>query len=290
MYFPVSGVEVFPLWPAACAFGISLFCSMSGISGAFLLLPYQVSVLGYVSPGVSATNQIFNILACPAGVWRYAREGRLLAPLALLIAAGTLPGVFIGAWLRMTALAGAKSFMLFMAAVLAYLGIRMLLQKPKAKGAKPGACQISSHSWRGFSFTYAGEAYNVKAAPLAALSFAIGIIGGAYGIGGGAIMAPFLVSGLGLPVHAISGATLLATFLTSIAGVAFYSLLAWAWAYPWAAPDWGLGALLGLGGIFGMYCGATLQKYIPPRVLRFFMLIVIFFMAAHYTLKALGLE
>lgn len=286
MYFPTSGVEVFPLWPVACSFGISLFCSMSGVSGAFLLLPYQISGLGYITPGVSATNQIFNILACPAGVWRYAREKRLLIPLALFVAAGTLPGVFIGALLRMTVLATARKFMLFVALVLLYLGIRMLFQKSRAL-ARSGQCEVISASWRGFSFKFSGEPYAVNGMALTGLSFVVGIIGGTYGIGGGAIMVPFLVAFFGLPVYAIAGASLFATFLTSIAGVAFYSLIAWLWHYPWAAPDWGLGALLGLGGILGMYCGASLQKYIPPRALRLILLLIVLLMAIFYLFKAL---
>lgn len=286
MYFPVSGVEVFPLWPAASAFAISLFCSMSGISGAFLLLPYQISVLGYVTPGVSATNQIFNILACPGGVCRYAREGRLLIPLALFIACGTLPGVFIGAILRLTILATTRKFIIFVGLVLLYLGIRILQKRKSASGS--GVCQVLSASWRGFSFAFSGQTYHVNGAALALLSFIVGIIGGIYGIGGGAIMVPFLVAFFGLPVYAIAGASLFATFLTSIAGVGFYSLLAFYWNYPWAAPDWGLGALLGAGGIFGMYCGASLQKFVPASILRFCLLVVIFFMATSYLWKGLA--
>lgn len=289
MYFPVSGVEVFPLWPCASAFAISLFCSMSGISGAFLLLPYQITILGYIAPGVSATNQIFNILACPAGVWRYAREGRLLLPLALFIAAGTLPGVFIGAILRMTALASARNFMFFVALVLLYLGIRMLFQKGKKSLSTSGTCRVITVSLRGFSFTFGNQTYSVNGFGLTVLSFLVGIIGGTYGIGGGAIMVPFLVAFFGLPIYAIAGASLFATFLTSIAGVGFYSFLAWFWQYPWAAPDWSLGLLFGLGGIGGMYCGAALQKYVPAALLRFLLLVIIFFMATSYILKAAGL-
>ena len=50
MYFPVSGVEVSPLIPLAVSFVVSFFTSMGGISGAFLLLPFQMSVLGFTSP------------------------------------------------------------------------------------------------------------------------------------------------------------------------------------------------------------------------------------------------
>ena len=81
MHFPVSGVET-PFWlPPLVALVISFFTSMGGVSGAFLLLPFQVSYLGYTAPSVSATNQVFNVVAIPSGVYRYIREGRMVWPL-----------------------------------------------------------------------------------------------------------------------------------------------------------------------------------------------------------------
>ena len=100
MFFPVSGIECHPLVPVLAAMGISFVTSMGGLSGAFLLLPFQMSFLGYTSPGVSATNHLFNVLACPGGIVRYAREGRLLWPLALTVAVGTLPGIVLGSLIR----------------------------------------------------------------------------------------------------------------------------------------------------------------------------------------------
>ena len=66
---------------------------MGGISGAFLLLPFQVSVLHFTSPAVSATNFVYNIVAIPSGVYRYMKEGRMAWPLAWIVIIGTLPGV-----------------------------------------------------------------------------------------------------------------------------------------------------------------------------------------------------
>jgi uncharacterized membrane protein YfcA len=94
MIFPVSGVEVNPIVPFAVALIVSFFTSMGGVSGAFLLLPFQVSFLNYTAPSVSATNHVFNIVAIPSGVYRYIREGRMLWPLTWAVIIGTLPGVF----------------------------------------------------------------------------------------------------------------------------------------------------------------------------------------------------
>ncbi len=92
MLFQTAGIEVSPWVPPLVAFGISFFTSMGGVSGAFLLLPFQMSVLGYTNPSVSATNQLFNIVAIPSGVYRYWQEGRMVWPLTWIVVAGTLPG------------------------------------------------------------------------------------------------------------------------------------------------------------------------------------------------------
>jgi hypothetical protein len=54
--------------PPVAAFIISFFTSMVGISGAFLLLPIQISFLGLTGPAVSATNLVFNLIAIRLGL------------------------------------------------------------------------------------------------------------------------------------------------------------------------------------------------------------------------------
>ena len=90
MYFPVAGIEVNPIVPPLVAFVVSFFTSMGGVSGAFLLLPFQMSFLGYTTPSVSATNQLFNIVAIPSGVIRYIREGRMVWPLTVVVILGKI--------------------------------------------------------------------------------------------------------------------------------------------------------------------------------------------------------
>lgn len=47
MTFPLSGVQTWVILPPLVAFIVSFFTSKGGVPGAFLLLPFQVSVLGY---------------------------------------------------------------------------------------------------------------------------------------------------------------------------------------------------------------------------------------------------
>ncbi|MDP1653182.1 MAG: sulfite exporter TauE/SafE family protein [Rhodocyclaceae bacterium] len=269
MFFEVAGIST-PLWlPPLSGFVLAFFCSMVGISGAFLLLPFQMSVLGYVSPSVSATNLVFNLVAIPSGVWRYAHEGRMDWPLARLIALGTLPGLLAGWWLRLHWLADPRSFKLFVGLVLGWLALR-LFQELRSGRRAPAIDKT--------------EAKAFPARAIFLMSLGIGVIGGAYGIGGGSLMAPVLVAVFGLSVHAVAGAALFGTFVTSVVGVLLYQFLP-APAGMTTQPDWPLGILFGLGGAAGMYLGARAQKHVPQRALKIGLALVLTGLAAGYVIQ-----
>jgi len=90
----------------AAAFVIAVAATPAGISGAVLLLPFQVSVLGTPSPAVTPTNLLYNVVA------------------------GTLPGVIAGSVIRVELLPGPHVFDLIAGAVLAPLGIWLALTRP----------------------------------------------------------------------------------------------------------------------------------------------------------------
>lgn len=275
MYFPVSDIVVNPLFPPFIAFTVSFFCSMGGISGAFLLLPYQVSFLGITTPGVSATNHFFNVIATPSGLYRYFKEKRFVWPLTCIIIAGTLPGLVVGTFLRLTIFMDAGRFKVFVGLVLLYIGIRLAisLKKDKKKtspstSSKGNKTVVVLH-WdiKKFSFSYDDRVYTCTTLKLITLSTIVGIVGGIYGVGGGAIIAPFLVAIFRLPVHVIGGSTLMATFITSLWGSILFYFLAPFYPSLHVSPDWKLGLLLGLGGVLGIYCGARCQKYVSGRII-----------------------
>lgn len=319
MLFETAGIEVAPWIPPLVAFVISFFTSMGGVSGAFLLLPFQMSFLGYTAPSVSATNQLFNIVAIPSGVCRYWQEGRMVWPLAWIVVAGTLPGVLFGAIVRVQYLPDPKEFKIFAAAVLLYIGIRMIrdLLGRSVGGQKMVQCdrriqemvhsqrvqetasqipdsgrqsvvRVTHFNLRRFGYTFYGEQFDVSTPGIFTLSLVVGIVGGIYGIGGGAIIAPFFVTFFGLPIYTVAGVALLGTFVTSVAGVAFYQAIAPLYPGMSVAPDWQLGVLFGLGGMAGMYLGARCQKYVPARKIKWMLAGIIVFTAVSYVVAVLG--
>ncbi|MBT7695823.1 MAG: sulfite exporter TauE/SafE family protein [Desulfobacterales bacterium] len=312
MHFSISGIDIAPYIPFTVALVVSFFSSMGGVSGAFLLLPFQVSILGFDSPSVSPTNLVYNIVAIPSGVYRYIREGRMAWPLAIIITVGTLPGVFIGALIRVRYLPDPGNFKMFVGCVLLYIGIRLFKSLFENKGVnaekakelekrfnkraddiRKGIIKASdlkaeirtiNYSLTKYTYSFYGETFSFNAAWLILLTFVVGIVGGTYGIGGGAIIAPFLVAFFGLPIYTIAGAALLGTFVTSIAGVVFYTIIAPYYAHTGLAisPDWFLGGLFGAGGFVGMYFGARLQKYIPAKIIKILLGLAISFLSIKY--------
>ncbi len=299
MYLSVSGLEINPLLPPLISFAVSLVTSTGGVSGAFLLLPLQVSVLGFATPSVSATNHLYNVVAIPGGVFRYVREGRMVWPLTWAVILGTLPGVCLGAYLRIKFLPDPRLFKLFVAAVLAYIASRMVLDLVGkrgrtgktgggGKGERMSPVTVLQFDARRIAYRFQGVEYAAPTMGIGLLCLVVGVIGGTYGIGGGSIVAPFFVTVFGLPVHTIAGAALMGTFVTSVAGVGFYELLAPFYPEMAVRPDWTLGILFGLGGLAGTYLGARVQRFVPARVIKGVLAGCLLFVVGKYLLEFLS--
>ncbi len=223
---------------ALIAFAVATITTPAGVSGAVLLVPVQVSILGVPNPALTPTNLLYNVIATPGAMLGYRGFDRALVR---LLAAGTVPGVIVGAILRVTLLDGPQEFFGVIAAVLLPLGVWLLLDRPaRQRPAREGR--------------------------IVALALAVGLIGGIYGIGGGSLLAPLLV-GMGMSVLAVAPATIAVTFLTSVVGVVAFAFLSLTQSGS-IAPDWSLGIALGLGGLAGGFCGARLQGRLPEALIR----------------------
>jgi uncharacterized membrane protein YfcA len=251
--------------------------------------------MNYTSPSVSGTNQLFNIVAIPSGVWRYMKEKRMVWPLTWAVIIGTLPGVLIGAWVRIVYLPNPKYFKFFAGLVLCYIGIRLLAdiiksKKVSAKVQTANAANPTSDfivtdtrfSFRRVEYKFGGQKFAFSVPGVFLLCVIVGIIGGIYGIGGGSIIAPFFVAFFHLPVYTVAGAALMGTFVTSVAGVIVFQVLAPFYPNMCVAPDWPLGALFGVGGLCGMYLGARCQKYIPANIIKSILCFCVLYVAGRY--------
>ena len=243
-------VEVVAL---VAAFAIALITTPAGVSGAVLLLPFQVSVLGTPSPAVTPTNLLYNVVASPGAIWRYWRQGQTGGSLTWLLLAGTLPGVIAGSVIRVYVLPGPVVFDFVVAAVLIPLGAWLALTQ--VAPARPGRRR------------------RLPRAAIGLIAAVAGCVGGIYGIGGGSILAPILVAD-GRPPSQVAPAALSSTFVTSLAGVVTFSILS-LHQHGSVAPDWPTGIALGAGGLAGAYTGARLHARMPETIIRRLLALVV---------------
>jgi uncharacterized protein len=218
------------------AFGLLLavLTAPVGVSGAVFLLPVQLDVLRVPSPAVTPTNPLFNIVATPGALLRYLRQGQLNGPLVRQLVLAAVPGMVIGALVRVWLVPGGGVFRLIVAAVLLPLGTWL--------------------TWSTLRRQRPAAAVRLSGPVIGALAFAVGVVGGIYGIGGGSILAPILV-GAGLPIARVAPAAMACTFLGSVAGVCTYAVLGLT-EPGMVSPLWSVGLACGSGGLIGAYVGA----------------------------------
>lgn len=248
------------------AFVIALITTPAGVSGAVLLLPVQVSLLDVPSPAVTPTNLLYSVVATPGGLLRYWQAGSLRERLARILVLGTLPGVVVGAIVRVEWLSGPRAFLVVVAAVLLPLGSWLA-----TAGSRPRSRRA---------------AVRPSARGVIPLALAVGVVGGIYGIGGGSILAPILLA-LGFSVVEVAGAALAATFVTSLAGVVTYQLIQLRHGGT-IAPDWVLGLAMGASGLAGSYLGAHVQPRVPDRLIRRVLGVLVVAIAVRYLVEGLA--
>jgi uncharacterized membrane protein YfcA len=254
------------------AYLLAVIATPAGVSGAVLLLPFQVSVLGTPSPAVTPTNLLYNVVATPGAIYRYWRQGQTGGSLAVRLIAGTLPGVIAGSVIRVELVPSERAFDLVVAAVLSPLGIWLALTRPP-RADPPDVVR--------------SRCRRLPAPVVVALAAVVGCIGGIYGIGGGSILSPILI-GTGRRPAEVAPAALSSTFVTSVAGVITFLILSLRDHGP-VAPDWSIGIALGIGGLAGAYTGARVQARLPELTIRRTLGVLVVAIGIRYLLSGIAL-
>jgi uncharacterized protein len=182
----------------------------------------------------SPTKRILTKLA--GALLRYRTQAPLRSALTTVLLIGALPGVVIGAILRVFLIPGPEVFRLLVAGFLLPIGIWLCVQRNRRATA--------------YNSTPMSPNFTT------AIAFSVGIVCGIYGIGGGSLPTPILV-GRGMPVATVAPATLVSTFITSAVGAITYVLLPVATAGHHIAPNWTVGLVAGVVGLVGGYLRAA---------------------------------
>ena len=240
------------LWLFIMAFVASVFGSMVGLGGGFIVVPVLRLFFGLSPPVAAGTSLALVIANSAGGSASYLLQRRVDLRTGWFVAAGGIPGGILGAIAVKNS--SPRVFDWLFAAFLVLVSADIVINRRKRSQQTNGA----------------------PAKPLAtlAMGLVVGFVSSLFGVGGGVILVPSLLFFTALPVHAISATSQFAILLTSPVGFIAHALqrdIAWPYVIPLAA-----------GGLLGGPVGARLSLSVKSRTL---MLCV----AAALTVAALAL-
>ncbi len=200
---------LFSLELFAAAFVASIFGSMVGLGGGFILVPIMRLFMGFPPAYAAGTSLVLIVANSASGAFAYLLQRRVHLKIGLLVAAGGLPGSVLGAIASVHI-----SPLLFdsaLAALLIAVAIDMAWNAKRRMAGRVEHQRVASI--KGMSYRGA-----------LALGFVVGIFSSLFGLGGGIVVVPALLYFSELPVHAISATSHFAILLTSPIGLAVHAL------------------------------------------------------------------
>lgn len=222
----------------ALALGISVFGTLVGLGGGFLLVPLLRLIFG-LPPAITAGSSLALVVTNNATASiAYFRQRRIALETGLLIALGGLPGSVLGALVVRTM--STRLFDWLLAILTLAVAVDMLVfGKMRLNHPRRGALQGS-----------------VKRVFTVVAGFAVGILSGMFGAGGGIVLVSALFYFTDLSPHEVTATTQFAILFVATVGLLTHALLH-DLRLNYAMP-------LVLGGLVGGPIGARLSLRIKP--------------------------
>ncbi len=191
------------------AFVASVFGSMVGLGGGFILVPILRIFLGFSPAYAAGTSLVLIVANSASGAFTYLLQRRVHLKIGWLIAAGGLPGGVLGAIASFHI--SARLFDTILAVLLVAVAVDMAWNAERRMAGRVEQERVTEI--KGMSYRAA-----------LGLGFIVGIFSSLFGLGGGIILVPTFLYFSELPVHAISATSQFAILLTSPVGLVVHVL------------------------------------------------------------------
>jgi uncharacterized membrane protein YfcA len=191
------------------AFLASIFGSMVGLGGGFILVPILRIFLGFSPAYAAGTSLVLIVANSASGAFTYLLQRRVHLKIGLLIAAGGLPGSVLGAIASFHI--SARLFDTILAVLLVAVAVDMAWNAQRRMAGRPEHERVTSI--KGMSYRAAFG-----------LGFIVGIFSSLFGLGGGIVLVPSFLYFSELPAHSISATSHFAILLTSPVGLVVHIL------------------------------------------------------------------
>jgi hypothetical protein len=254
-----------------------------------------------ITDSIRVSNQWLVGLSGLISSLNYYRMGRLVLPLGLCLAIGSILGSYLVPWITAGKIS-LKAYIGYFGIIVFVIGGFLFYEttpkgqaKKKAASAaaknfeevnikksstlKPEDCGVRVKQWGvgKISFSFYGVEFSFKPIVPVIGGFFIAAIASFLGVGGGFLFVPFLTSVAGLPMFLVAGTSALTVLIGMIVSIFTYMVVK-------GIPiDW---ALIGteLVGIFiGSMIGPKTSKYIPDIWLKRLFVVLALYVGLRYT-------
>ncbi len=265
----------------------------------------NLNVNKVVTDSIRVSNQW--LVGCSAALssFNYWRAGRLVLPLGISLAIGSVAG----SWLVPILTAGKislKAYIGYFGLFVLFLGCYLLWETTPAgqkskKAAKEAAkafqdsvkkqqagekvdlaaqgVKLQKFTLSRCEFTFFGVEFHFNPLIPVVGGFVIAALASFLGVGGGFMLVPFLTSVAGLPMYLVAGTSALAVFVGMVNSIASYM-------FAKGTPvEWSLVGVELVGIVIGSLIGPRTSKYIPDIWLKRLFVILAFYVGIRYATK-----
>lgn len=277
MHFPISGVTISPLLLAGVGFIVGLLGGFFGVGGGFLAGPAML-LLGVPANFVVGTDLAHMTGKSIVAARRHRALGHVDLRLGVLMIAGTVPGIEVGAQVveyleHLTP--GALEMVLNGVYLLLLLGISALMLWEGLRATRRIADETMPVRELS-TLSFAQRFQRVRIPPMIRLpssgverislwvillvGFVTGVLAGTLGVGGGFIRMPALVYVLGIPTHVAVGTDLFEIVFSAGYGTLTHAIK--------GNVDVLMALVMHTGAAIGAQMGAQATRYVSGPRLR----------------------
>lgn len=253
-----------------------------------------------LTDSIRTSNQYLVGLSAAISSFNYYRMKRLVLPLGICLAIGSIAGSYLVPVLTAGKIS-LKSYIGYFGLFVLFLGCYLFYEttpkgqqsKKKAKeaarafeaSAKSGkmdmaemGVKMKSFSLTQVSFTFFGVEFSFNPIIPVVGGFFIACLASFLGVGGGFLLVPFLTSVAGLPMYLVAGTSALAVLVGMITSISSYMIQGAEVYWPLIGAE--------LVGIFiGSIIGPKTSKYIPDIWLKRLFILLALYVGINYTAK-----
>ena len=295
--FPLAGVRV-PIWHLIwMGFWTGYTMAVVGEAAGIFALPYSMSILQFANPHVTPTTQLLTFLNPFGALFGFRRNRQWNLDLALWVCLGGVVGGLTGPFIRITLLSDVKPFTFAVGLALVFAGAHLChaavhgfrartsgaglegrfhraARERRAQGLSPDglpadmAIRTTARGGGWITVEFWGEVWRINQALMFVTGAGVGVISAALGVGGGFLLVPIFAAIYGLPIYVLVAATIPYVIVLSAVGLFTYGVILPAVLGTTLAPEWAWGLFAAAGGIFGAWCAAKTQRYVPEHSLK----------------------